>query len=167
MNQGIIYSIYNQETGKYYVGQSILELNKVWKEHIQQSSRMNADPLYKDMRRYGLDKFRIKIIEECSESLLNKRESYWIEQYDAYNDGYNLSPGIIEEEPIKESIKRVKRPYQNTFTTLGDGKHHCIKLKAIDVNTLEEKEYNSLTECAQEFGILASNLSRALKHDGK
>lgn len=168
MNQGIIYSIYNQETGKYYVSQTILELNKVWKEHIDQSNRMNSDPLYKDMRRYGLDKFRIKIIEECSESLLNKREYYWIEQYNAYDDGYNLSPGIIEEEPI--TIPKNIRPKvvrKNTFKNLGNGKHHSIKLKAINVNTLEEKEYDSLTECAQDFGILTSNLSRALKHGWK
>lgn len=45
------------------------------------------------MRKYGLNNFSFKIIEECSEKKLNDREIYWITFYDSYHNGYNETQG--------------------------------------------------------------------------
>ena len=188
MNQGIIYAIYNKESGKYYVGQTIHELNKRWREHIYESNRHNPAPLYKSMRKYGLDKFNIRVIEECNVDTLDDRETYWIEQYNAYSNGYNQTSGAggqyrISDE-LKDRISDAMSGVQKTpehienireglkrngvgFTIRGDGKHSRIKIKTINVNTLEESFYDSMTECAKALGIEIHNLSRYVKHGWK
>jgi len=47
------------------------------------------------MRKYGIDKFNIIEIEECDALIINERESYWINYYNATNDnyGYNIAQG--------------------------------------------------------------------------
>jgi group I intron endonuclease len=188
MNQGTIYTIYNKQTGRYYVGQTIHELNKRWKEHLYEARRMNPAPLYKSLRKYGADKFNIRVIEECSSNILDERETYWISQYDSYNKGYNQTSGaggqyrISEEvknrirdtmtgvEKSPEHIDNVRKSHKRNgvgFTVRGDGKHSRIKVKTIDVNTLEEKFYDSITECAEALGIANHNLCRYLKNGWK
>jgi group I intron endonuclease len=188
MNQGIIYAIYNKETGKYYVGQTINELNKRWKEHLYEARRMNPSPLYKSLRKYGADKFNIRVIEECSSDILDERETYWISEYNSYNNGYNQTSGAggqyrisdelkdrisdtmtgVEKTPehIENIRKGMKRSGAN-FTIRGDGKHSRVKVKTINVDTLEETYYDSITECAESLDIAVSNLHRYIKHGWK
>ena len=188
MNQGTIYAIYNKETGKYYIGQTICDLNKRWKEHLYQSNRMNAAPLYKSMRKYGVDKFNIRVIEECVENTLDERETYWIGHYNAYSNGYNQTTGAggqyrisdelknrisdtmtgVEKTPEHiENIRKGLKKGSHNFTIIGDGKHSRIKVKTINVNTLEETYYDSLTECANGLNIAVSNLHRSIKNGWK
>lgn len=188
MNVGTIYSIYNKETGKYYIGQTIKDLNKRWQEHLYEAKRMRDTPLYKSLRKYGADKFKIRVIEECDVSILDERETYWISEYNSYNNGYNQTDGsggqyrISEEvknkisttmtgaEKSSEHIENIKKGLKRNgvgFTIRGDGKHHRIKIKTINVDTLEETYYDSMTECAEALGIATHNLSRYLKHGWK
>jgi len=188
MNQGIIYAIYNKETGKYYIGQTIKELNKRWQEHLYEAKRMRDTPLYRSLRKYGADKFKIRVIEECSVNILDERETYWISEYNSYINGYNQTDGsggqyrISEEvkdkistsmtgiEKSPEHIENIKQTMKNRgigFKIRGDGKHSRIKIKTINVDTLEETFYNSITECAEALGIATHNLSRYLKHGWK
>ncbi len=187
MNQGTIYSIYNQETGKYYIGQTTQDLNKRWKEHLYEAKRHNGAPLYKSMRKYGLDKFKIKVIEECNITLLDERETYWIDQYNSYNEGYNQTTGAGGQYRISEEVKnkisqtmtgKQKAPDHienirkslkgnNNFKVRGDGKHHRIKVKTINVKTLEESYYDSITECADKLGVKVPNVLRSIKNGWK
>jgi len=177
MSQGLIYAIYNKETGQYYIGQTNTELNKVWKEHLQESSKMNPSPLHRSIRKYGAGKFNIRVIEECSIGILDDRELYWVKEYDSHNNGYNeltvieeTIPPIVEEiveeiepEPIT-IVKKEKKNSNSKFTKRGDGKHRRIKVKTINVDTLEEKFYDSLTECADALDTAVPNLHRYIKH---
>jgi group I intron endonuclease len=188
MNQGIIYAIYNKETGKYYIGQTIKELNKRWQEHLYEAKRMKDTPLYKSLRKYGADKFKVRVIEECSLDILDERETYWISEYNSYNNGYNQTDGsgsqyrISEEvkdkisttmtgvEKSPEHIENISKSLKNKgigFTIRGDGKHSRIKIKTINVDTLEETFYDSITECADGLGIAVSNLHRSIKNGWK
>lgn len=45
------------------------------------------------MNKYGIDKFHISLVEECTIENLNEREQYWINQYDSYKNGYNATLG--------------------------------------------------------------------------
>lgn len=188
MKQGIIYSIYNQETGRYYIGQTIYELNKRWKEHLYEAKRHNSSPLYKSIRKYGIDKFKIKVIEECAIDLLDERESYWIEKYDSYSNGYNQTSGAGKQYRINEEVKQkisetmtgVQKSPEHidnirqslkrnniTFTKRGDGKHKRIKVKTINVFTLEEQYYDSITQCAEALEVKIPNLVRSMKNGWK
>ena len=50
-------------------------------------------PLYSAMRKYGINHFHIEVIEECSSEEVSQRETYWIEYYDSYGNGYNATLG--------------------------------------------------------------------------
>ena len=188
MNQGIIYAIYNKETEKYYIGQTIKDLNKRWQEHLYEARRMKDTPLYRSIRKYGADKFKIRVIEECSINTLDDRETYWISEYNSYNGGYNQTDGSGGQYRISEEVKNkisasmtgIEKTPEHTenirkahkrngfgFTIRGDGKHSRIKVKTINVNTLEETYYDSMTECAEALGIANHNLSRYLKNGWK
>jgi group I intron endonuclease len=178
MNQGTIYAIYNKETGKYYIGRTTTQLNKVWKEHLTNyKNKENKSLLYDSMRIYGEELFSIRVIEECSETILELRQEHWISQYDSLNNGYNE---IVKEEkkkkippkpkvipptlPEKEEPKKVKN---KGFTIRGNGKHHSIKVKAINVYTLEETYHDSIINCANWLEVKSTHLYRALKNGWK
>lgn len=88
-----IYKITNTVNSKVYVGQTHNALNERWRAH-KYYSKFSTAPLYRAMRKHGIDKFHIEIIEECKQSELNDREIYWIKQYNSYgNTGYNATRG--------------------------------------------------------------------------
>lgn len=79
------------------------------KEHRYASK--NSDlPLYRSIRKYGLKQFSFEIIEKCdSYELLLEREKFWINLYDSYNAGYNLTQGGDLREFKQESIDKMRK----------------------------------------------------------
>jgi hypothetical protein len=53
------------------------------------------------------------------------------------------------------------------FNIRGDGKHSSIKVKTINVDTLEETFYDSITECADGLGVTINHLHRSIKNGWK
>lgn len=90
----LIYVIHNLVNGKTYVGQTKnLEQRKAG--HLY-SMRKDVDrPLYRSMRKHGIENFTFKILEECDDSLINDREQHWVAHFDSFNPekGYNLTRG--------------------------------------------------------------------------
>lgn len=87
-----IYKITNNINGKSYIGQSINILQR-WKAH-KNKFKTEEYPLYRAMRKYGIENFSFEIIEECSEKDLNEREIYWIKFFQSFGEkGYNLTRG--------------------------------------------------------------------------
>lgn len=89
-----IYKITNTINGKSYIGQTIKPISARWYYHIY-CSENKLDDLYfhRAIRKYGADKFTIEEIEECSQDELDAREVYWIDYFDTFNNGYNLTVG--------------------------------------------------------------------------
>lgn len=95
-----IYKITNQVNGKVYIGQS-KNIKDRWRNHKTrafndyESNSCYEYPLYRAIRKYGLENFSFEIIEECLPSELNEREKYWIKYYDSFNleNGYNQTQG--------------------------------------------------------------------------
>lgn len=89
---GVIYLISNSVNDKLYVGQTARELRVRWREHLH-DCEFEDNRLYRAMRKYGKENFRIKAIEECDNELLNEREVYWVSEKDSYHNGYNATMG--------------------------------------------------------------------------
>lgn len=91
-----IYKIQNLINGKCYIGQS-KDIKKRWAGHrktmLNQSDHSYNNPLYKSMRKYGIENFSFEVIEECLVSELNNKEKYYIQQYNSFFNGYNLTLG--------------------------------------------------------------------------
>ena len=88
-----IYLITNTINGMQYVGQSV-DMSQRWSQHktAAKNIKETAD-LYQAMREYGIDNFTCEVIEECSKEQLNEREIYWIDYYDTFYHGYNMTRG--------------------------------------------------------------------------
>lgn len=88
-----IYKITNKINGHFYIGQSI-QIEKRWSNHkIAAFNKLDKGyeyPLYRAIRKYGLENFDFEIIEECSKEQLNERENYWIKYY---QPTYNQTEG--------------------------------------------------------------------------
>lgn len=91
-----IYKIENMINHKIYIGQSVDILGR-WKGHKNKFNNKNSHsyeyPLYKDIRKYDLENFDFKVIEECDVDLLDERERYWIKYYNSFFNGYNQTFG--------------------------------------------------------------------------
>ena len=90
-----IYKITNIINNKSYIGQTTLSIEHRWKEHLECLHKPECidRPLYRAFVKYGIENFKIEQIEECSDEELNEREIFWIEYYDTFNSGYNLTIG--------------------------------------------------------------------------
>lgn len=90
-----IYVIENDINDKKYIGKTEFSIEKRWKEHCRdyKQNRSEKRPLYNAMSRYGIEHFKIKIIEECSSEEASEKEQYWISFYNSYYNGYNATLG--------------------------------------------------------------------------
>lgn len=108
--QGSIYLIENKVNGKKYVGCTIYSIQHRFQEHIKTISKCLNRPLYRAMKKYGVQNFSIALLENCDEAILSEREIYWIEKLDTYKNGYNATLGGEGRKNIdqKEVIKSYK-----------------------------------------------------------
>ena len=90
-----IYKITNKINGHAYIGYA-KDIEERWKEHIRASkndTRQASKLLYLAFNKYGIDNFNFEVIEQCSLEQLQEREIYWIEYFDTFNNGYNMTKG--------------------------------------------------------------------------
>ena len=182
---GLIYSITCKVNGKRYVGQTTKNVAERWRGHLQESRTQSHRPLYRAINKYGAGMFSVRVLEDNIEiDNLSARETYWIEQFDSYNSGYNLTTGGEQSYTIREDVKEkisqtmsgVCKSEEHTskmrdtlkrnnigFTVTGDGKHQRRKIKRIDPNTGEVVIYESLTDAANKLNLKTGNLSRGIK----
>ena len=86
---GYIYITTNIVTGMKYIGKHKSSVHHNW--YVGSGSLLK-----KDIAKYGKDKFKSEVLEECDTiDDLNERERYWIEQYNAVDDPnfYNIADG--------------------------------------------------------------------------
>lgn len=88
-----VYQITNDINNKIYIGATKRSLKRRFIEHCKDAfySRNNNRPLYVAMRKYGVDHFKIELIEETD--FPKEREVFWIEQKRAFKNGYNATFG--------------------------------------------------------------------------
>lgn len=87
---GKIYLIENIINNKVYVGQTKLTIEQRFKEH-QQLSKKTA--ISYAIQKYGKENFSIKLLEKCNINNLDERETFYIQKYNSYKNGYNNTIG--------------------------------------------------------------------------
>lgn len=85
-----IYKITNLKNGKVYIGQSenIFMRRKQHFGALRKGSHTNKQ-MQEDYSKQKGRGFRWDVIEYCGLAELNKREKYWIDQYQSIDRGYN------------------------------------------------------------------------------
>lgn len=105
-----IYKIENLITKTKYIGQSqdIYSRWYVHKRELNNNSHHNYR-LQNDWNVYGENNFDFMIIEECDICQLNNRESYWIREFDSFNNGYNLDLGGLGIRGYKHTKEQIDK----------------------------------------------------------
>ena len=175
---GFIYKVTNNINNKVYIGQSIFDINKRFKEHLNDSKNPNKNqrPFYFAINKYGEENFSISLIEEVDNKDLNEREKYWISFYRSYVgfedcNGYNATLGgdskltkdyqlIIDDYLITKSktqtsknlgccIETVSRALEsNHIQTINKSSGHSI-IRIDDKG--KEVTYDSIRQAAEEI----------------
>lgn len=121
-----IYKITNLINGKSYIGQSV-NIQKRFSAHKSAAFNPNHKnynfPLYKAIRKYGIENFSFEILEECNMSELDDKEIYYIAKYNTHSKfGYNQDNGgnqashyvKLSDELVDLIIQRLKTSLDNS-----------------------------------------------------
>ena len=128
-----IYKITNTITGDFYIGSS-KDINRRWTQH-KRPSRWNDNPnnpLYLDMRKYGIENFVFEVIEEAEENFLKEKEQQFIEMLKPTYNQMNAKGLNIERQ------KEYKKEYHKTEKY----KEYNKKYEKSDKRKKYKKEYN-------------------------
>lgn len=90
LNVSGIYKIINLINNHFYIGKS-KNIQQRWYQHKTAYKKILYNSLYDDMKRYGIENFKIEVIEECKEEDLSQREHYYIYTLNPY---YNETSGL-------------------------------------------------------------------------
>jgi len=192
METGQIYSVICTITKQRYIGLTTQTLAKRWKEHITEAKRNPSTKLHRAIAKYGSHNFNIRVIEEDIQlDKLSEREQYWIEEFDTFNNGYNLTTGGETSKTIHEDVKEKisdtmlgvsksenhTNKVKETLTeksvvepwgallpeNRGDGIHLRRKVRATDVKTKEVKEWESLTQAMESLGRPKNHMAGVIR----
>lgn len=88
---GCIYIYTNKINGKQYIGQTSCSLKKRHIQHLHQ----NETYFDKALKKYGFENFNLDILEDniFDAEELNQKEIYYIDKFDTFNNGYNMTRG--------------------------------------------------------------------------
>ena len=108
-----IYRIINTITGDSYIGSS-KDIKERWRNHKKPSTwnKCPNNPMYQDMKKYGVDKFELEILEEVEACSLKEIEQQFIEKLQpTYND---RNANGWDTERYKERHKERNREYRKS-----------------------------------------------------
>lgn len=140
-----IYQILNLKNNRCYIGQSKNIYNRFNKHHIydykNEKSLNYNDKIYQAFRKYGLDNFKVNILEKCSIEDLDKREIYWINYFNSFHDGYNMTEGGQNWSPkifSEETKQKRKETLLNNKSLMGEN-HPRAKISNEEVVEIRKR----------------------------
>ena len=165
-----IYKYTNKINKKSYIGQSIhMEIRK--RQHLNAAYNKNHInyycDFYKAIREFGIENFDYEILEECEEKDLDEKEVYWINYYNSYKDGYNMTPGgdfnpsKVPEIVAKRTKILLNNPEVNSKLAHKGEDNFNAKLTEQDVKNIRI----ALME-GKSFGEVYSKYKNKISHSG-
>lgn len=140
-----VYKITNLLNNKTYIGVSVDGHLVRWNKHLSDARNGTKYRLYNAMRKYGVENFKIELIENC-ESIkeMKEREIHYIDFYGSYKFGYNMTKGgdgtwgrVFSDE---------------TKRKIGDKARRRQDPKSVHLNVLDKKgglhKFNNILDAA-------------------
>lgn len=184
-----IYSITNKINNKRYIGQSI-DIETRIKRHFRELRKgiHHCHHLQRAFNKYGEENFETEILLACNDNHgLDEKEKEYIEKYDSYNNGYNLTMGgkgdcglIVTDEfraRMSALVKGDKNPnYGHRWTQ--EMKNHLSKkfsdgsrkgknnARATKIIRVEDCHvYDYIAQAAKESGLKGgASIARCLRN---
>lgn len=146
-----IYIIKTPCSNKVYIGQTRRNIEQRFKEH---KTRDIDTKLAQAFDKYGLNNFTCELLEtlpNASEEQLNEREIYWIQYYNSYYQGYNMTPGGFNMESAIEATKKpIEKRDKNTFKLLQVYESVSDAARDIDASRYESIRKNICKCCTKD-----------------
>lgn len=174
--------IKNKINNRIYVGQS-KDIYSRWYKHkkfLTKQTHHNRE-LQKDWLDYGENNFSFSILEQCDETKLNERESYWINQCKSFDEGYNLDiggDGLTGYKHTNDEILKM-RLIQNPMVVLEfdtnfnfirewiGGVSHIGKETGYTVSSIKKDVNTHIKKCHHikiDIGFLKKNMRMKIFH---
>lgn len=161
MRRGFIYKVINKQTGKIYIGQTMISIRVRWNRHKNHSIRKNRNDydvkFHRAIRKYGHENFIVEQLEvfeaETKELLLeklNESEIKYIKQYDSFYNGYNSTLGGSKGGGL-----------------LGKLNSQSIKIKQYTEDGELLKEWDSIADAARFYNTFDTCIIECLKGHSK
>lgn len=125
--KGEVYLVTNLAVNKKYVGVTARGYLNRWKKHLAQA-KTKGTGLHAAIHEFGESNFKIELLE--SKEYVNqdrlamwlyKRERFWIEKFDTFRNGYNLTlggdgvAGAYKSKRIKEILSQMMKDLYERF----------------------------------------------------
>ena len=147
---GTLYIVKNKVNNKIYIGKTYLSLEKRWNTHIYDSTRKcnKNRKLYKVIKKLGVENFYIEELGKYEEGILEQKEIEYIEKYNSFINGYNMTFGGDGKLTFPYSDKEVIQKYQELKTVKAVAKFfNCDvetiskRLKSNNIKIISNKEH--------------------------
>lgn len=157
-----IYKITNTITGKCYIGQAV-DIRKRLMEHAYNKHDRKL-AIYQAFDKYRMDNFEARVLlvintfgktDEEIKKELNYHECFYIDLYDSYNNGYNMTPGgdsgRLGFKHTKETIEKIRKARKNH--TPRAAKDASRRTYGYDIVTKCMIEAESIAEMSHKSGV--------------
>lgn len=141
-----VYKITNTVTGDFYIGSS-KDVKQIWSCHKCQST-WNEYPknykLYKDMQKYGVDKFEFQILANVEVSQLKEKEQEFIEKLQPTYNKINAKGLDVERHKAyrkayhKSYMKSHKDEWKEYYST-HQNQLCCYNGEILTLNALSQR----------------------------
>lgn len=148
-----IYKITNLLNGRVYIGQSkdiYVRYNSHHKYEYKNENRADFQ-LYQAFKKYGLDNFSIEVVELCPSDELNDKEIYWIEYYNSFKQGYNMTAGGSNFSPNIHSVETEQKRRQTREKTQSLVGENHPRAKLTNEEVLNIRQRYSIGESMQSI----------------
>ena len=180
---GIIYGWYNTLTDMWYVGQTINPEDR-FRSHIHHAiNKKDNNKFHNALRKYGLENWVYCVLEEniLTENLKMK-EQEWIEYYDSFYCGYNLTTGgdtsfiMVGNSPSEETRRKISASLKGKNkgkSPWNKGKHgvyteECQKRRMESLNKKREEINEKISKALKgRHQSEESKLKNSIAHTGE
>lgn len=179
----IIYKVTNLENNKIYIGKTSYSLESRKAQHLRESKKSTFQ-FHRALQKYSSEKFLWEVIFECdTEEELNLKEIEFIQKFDSYKNGYNMTlggEGVLGKVPSEQtrilwsSQRKGIEPWNKGRKNLEAARYNKIKKSQEELNESRSralkgripwnkgKKYGSPTKAK---GRIAHNAYRVIQID--
>lgn len=156
-NEGI-YLIYNQVNNDCYIGHSMNVGNRKTKHISLLSNNKHSNELLQNaVNQYGIENFKIGVLEYTTENLLEKEQKY----VDILKPKYNITKDVINNTPSLESRRKMSKTRLKMYEK-GLKPNGAKPIIQTDLNGNFIKEFRSVRQASIQLKIDKSAIHRVL-----
>lgn len=116
-----VYKIEHIQSGNVYIGSS-KQIYTRWKQHLNslKNNKHHSSKLQSIWNKSTENNFRFEIVEECKISQLLEREDFYIQEFDSFKNGFNMTESVFKYWKTYSKYKKeiVQEKYKIEYAEL-------------------------------------------------